>query len=98
MVRVLEHLPYVERLRDLGMFSLETRRLRGDLINAYKYLMCRSQVGGARLFSQVPSDMTKGNGQNVEHRKLHWNMRKSFFTLRVVEVWDRGPRNVVESL
>ena len=97
MTTGLEHPPYEKRLGDLGLFSLEKRRLRGDLINVYKYFKCGSQRDMANRFSVVCGDRTKGNGHKLEHRKFHTNMQRNFFTVRVMEHWHGLPREVVDS-
>ena len=79
------------------MFSLKKKRLRGDLINAYKNLKGGYQEDKARLFPVVPSDRTRGNRHKLKHRKFCLNMRKNFFPLRVTEHWHRLPREVVDS-
>jgi len=98
MIKGLKHLLYEERLNNLGLFSLGRRRLRGDLINVYKYLKGNGrQMDEARLFLVVCCSRTRSNGLKLEHRKFHTGMQKNFHTVRVTEHWNRLPREVVES-
>ncbi|KAK4811219.1 hypothetical protein QYF61_022116 [Mycteria americana] len=70
-----------DRLRELGLFSLEKRRLQGDLIAAFQYLKGAYKKDGDRHF--------KG--------RFRLDVRKKCFTMRVVKHWNRLPREVVDA-
>ena len=97
MIRGLEHLSYEDRLRELGFFSLEKRRLQGDLIAAFQYLKGAYRKAGEGHFTWACSDRTRGNDFKLEEGRFRLDIRKKFFTLRVVRHWSRLPSKVVDA-
>ncbi|KAK4819573.1 hypothetical protein QYF61_008250 [Mycteria americana] len=97
MIRGMEHLSYEDRLRELGLFSLEKRKLQGDLIVAFQYLKRAYKKDGDRLFSRPCSNRTRGNGFKPKKGRFRLDIRRKFSTMRVVKHGNRLPREVADA-
>lgn len=67
---------------------------KASLLGNYQHSTRTVQL---RLFLMVSSNTTRGNKENLEHRKLHTNVRKNLFTVSVTEHWNRIHGEVVIS-
>ena len=73
MIQDMKHLPCKDRLKEMELFSLEKRRLQGDLILACQYLKGGNKKEQDRLFSSVCCDRTRGNVfKLIKRGNLDW--------------------------
>jgi len=82
IIKGLKRLSSKERLRELGLFSLEDRTLGRDLINMYKYLKGKCKEFGMWLFSVVSSGRLRGNGHKLKHGRFPLIIMQHFFFYR----------------
>ena len=84
IIRRLEHIPYEGRLREMGLFSLEKRRLQGDLTAVIQHLKQAYRKAGEGLFRRAHSNRMRGNGFKLEESRFKLDTRKKLFSVRVV--------------
>ena len=86
MIRELETKSYEERLKELGMFSLEKRRLMGDRITLFKYLEDCHTEEGQDLFLIIPECRTCKQGLQLQQVRFKLNTKKNL----LLEQYDNG--------
>jgi hypothetical protein len=97
MVRGLGQKTYSERLQALGLYSLEQRRLRGDLIETYKILHGKDNIDAQQFFQLAPQSGRRGHSMKLFKQQCRLEVRKNFFSQRVVNLWNALPSSIVSA-
>ncbi len=98
MVKGLRNLSYEQRLQSLGLYSLEQRRLRGDLIETYKLVTGKENFDYKSFFTLTKNRFfLRGHTLKIEKRRSNLNIRQNFFSQRVVGVWNDLPQHVIDA-
>jgi len=105
MLPGMEDISYEERLEKRGLFSLERRRLRCDLIEVYKIMRGMDRVDSQKPFPRVEESITGGwgggRGDSFKVRRTTFIVVVQgtfFFTQRVVRAWNSLPGEVVKQI
>ena len=69
-----------ERLKETGLYSLEKRWLRGDMIEMFKIMKGRDKMSSNELFNRVDSDRTRDHSLRVKKRRVKTVVRQGTFT------------------
>ena len=94
LVSSIRHLTYSERLRALGIPTLQYRRLRADMIEVFK-IFSGIDIIDRDIFPAPTSYITRGHSRKIQKKHSRTNIRKYSFSQRVVSAWNSLPEDVV---
>ena len=98
LVKSLEELSYEERLKRTKLYSLEQRRIRGDMILTYRIMTGDIKIKPCDMFSLDHSTRTRGHNMRIAPKLSNGQVRQSFFSQRVGTIWNKLPVNIVNSV
>ena len=79
---------YEERLKILGLTTLETRRLRGDLIEVFKILKGYENIDQENAFFDMSQSNLRGHSLKLNKKRVRLDVAKFSFSNRVVNEWN----------
>ena len=82
-------------VKQLDMFSLKKQRIWGDTIEVLKILYKFDKINPGILFEMNNATVTRGNGMKLKVRRCNTIARKSYFNVRVVDLWNKLPTSIV---
>ena len=86
---------YPERLKRLGLPTLEYRRERADMVEVYKIMNDIDLANKDKLFQMATFQATRGHPLKLFKRRSRLNVRANSFSMRVIDNWNSLPTNVV---
>ena len=96
MIKEIRHLSYQERLKECNLMTLEMRRRRYDLIETFKIVKEIYAVNKEKFF-KMRENPTRGHKQKIYKQHSRLNIRKYFYTQRVVNDWNKLPEEAVNA-
>ena len=87
---------YEDRLKKLDLDSLELRRLYIDLITCYKIIFRLIKLDFDVFFTFSPVESTRGHQYKLFKNRGDVNVRKNFFSVRIVNIWNSLPSDIVD--
>ena len=97
LVPELKDIPYEERLKKLDLFKLSERRKRGDVIFLFKIVHKLIDIDASQFFIVNQNSKTRGHSHKIMQQRSNSDMRRYFYTQRVVAPWNSLPEHIVNS-
>lgn len=96
-IRGMEHLNYSQRLKALDLYSVRGRLLRNDMVKYWQIFHGFCAIVPEDMFVNTPLVTTRGHQYKVAHIRTELEIRKRFFNVRGISLWNSLPQHIVSA-